>query len=581
MWGLPAIVRIAIKRMLKQGGLTLLAMLGVTFAVAFCTAIPLYTNTVYNRVLQTELYDKRRSMPAFGLLFRYKGQPEKNLSWDDIQPVRDYLTYHSASALALPQKIITQFVVSPIFDLYPPDQTQFEKRFSLTELSFGTQSDVEDHISIVREVDASPNPEALNILVSEQMLYYQGWTIGQQFIALLEQKTSLGLKVIKIPIQISGIWTRTEPKDPYWFFNPTGLLEDTLLLPESTYEQQFAPLLDDDVANALWYMILDGDAFRPNQTEAFLRRLNAVTVRAGSLLPNLELMVAPAAKALREFQAASRWLTVAMFALSVPVLVIIIIFLGMVVSFITQHQRAEIAILRSRGATEEQTIGIAAVQAIVIGAFAMTAGTPLGRWIAVQLAKTRGFLNFSGLSEIELLITPANIQIGLAIICGLVLAMGGLTIQHLNHTVVRHHQDMGRSNRKPWWQKTGFDIILLLIAIYGVTQLRTQEILPTLNEGTGEDFIKQNPLLYLVPALCSVSLTLVTLRLLPFISGAIAKSLRHTKQVASLLAVRQLSRQSSQYTTPIIILVLTLSLAIFTSSMATTLQHHDKYTSLP
>lgn len=575
MRSLTAMMQIAIRRMLKQGGLTLLALLGVIFAIAFCTAIPLYTNTIFNRLLQTELYDKRRSMPAFALLFRYKGDTEKVLAWDDVQPVSDYLAYHTAPALGLPLDLIVRYIVSPEFDIFHPDETSFEKRFAISRLSFGTQSDFEDHITLSDVITAPPNSNTLDVLISEQLLFSQDWTIGQTFLALREEQTPSGQQAHKMPFRISGIWRKTDPQEAYWFYNPAGLLEDVLLLTETAYAQQFAPIVEDDIANAMWYLILDGDTFRPNQADGFLRRLDAVPIRAGSLLPNIELMVAPAAGALREFQSAARWLTVALFAFSVPVLGIIVIFLGMVVRLIVEHQRTEIAILRSRGASEEQTLGIAALQGLMIGGVALAAGIPAGRQFAMLMARSRGFLDYSGVMEMQLLVTPTNLQIGLGVVCGLVLSLLFSTFGLLQNTIVLHHQDVGRTNQKPWWQKVGLDLILLAAALYGVFQLRYQDAMTSMGEGSATEIIQQNPLLFLVPALCSLSLALLALRILPIISAFIAGGFAQTNRVAPLLAVRQVARHPKSYTAPIMLLVLTLSLAVFTSSLALTLQRYE------
>ena len=205
MRSVATVIRIAIRRMFKQGGLNILVLIGVAAGIAFCTAIPLYTNTIYNRLLQTELYDKRRSMPAFGLLFRYKGDDEKLLSWDDVQPVSDYLSFHAATALGLPKELAVCYIVSPSFDIFEPDQVTIEKRFALTQMAFGTQNDYLEHITLVEKSDAPSSSDTLDVLISESTQLVQGWTVGQTFLAVLEQKTALGLKVYKIPLRITGV----------------------------------------------------------------------------------------------------------------------------------------------------------------------------------------------------------------------------------------------------------------------------------------------------------------------------------------------------------------------------------------
>jgi putative ABC transport system permease protein len=84
----------------------------------------------------------------------------------------------------------------------------------------------------------------------------------------------------------------------------------------------------------------------------------------------------------------------------------------------------------------------------------------------------------------------------------------------------------------------------------------------------------QNPLLFILPALTIFSLTLFVLRLIPPLMRAIAWIAGKTKSVGLLLAARHLSRAPGSYSTPLVLLILTLSLSAFTASLAKTLDAH-------
>ena len=117
------------------------------------------------------------------------------------------------------------------------------------------------------------------------------------------------------------------------------------------------------------------------------------------------------------------------------------------------------------------------------------------------------------------------------------------------------------------------DILLLIAAGYGAYQLQQQGSLVRALDSFGNSPY-QNPLLFLVPALGIFALTLFFLRLMPLVMSGIAWFVSHTKAVGLLMAVRHLARTPNFYNTPLILLVLTLSLSAFTASLASTLDEH-------
>ena len=84
----------------------------------------------------------------------------------------------------------------------------------------------------------------------------------------------------------------------------------------------------------------------------------------------------------------------------------------------------------------------------------------------------------------------------------------------------------------------------------------------------------QNPLLFLVPSLGILALTLLLLRALPWLMSLVAWLAAQLKAVGFLMAARHLARTSSFYTAPLVLLVMTLSLSVFVASLAQTMDNH-------
>ncbi|MBN1246915.1 MAG: FtsX-like permease family protein, partial [Anaerolineae bacterium] len=141
------------------------------------------------------------------------------------------------------------------------------------------------------------------------------------------------------------------------------------------------------------------------------------------------------------------------------------------------------------------------------------------------------------------------------------------------HTVVSYKREQARMLRKPWWQRTWVDVLLLIPAGYGAYLLRNQGSLVNLEGALGSAPF-QDPLLFLVPALGIFALTLFFLRLMPLLMSVLSWIAARTRSVGLLMASRHLARTPGSYATPLILLVLTLSLSAFTASLAHTLDQN-------
>ena len=112
--------------------------------------------------------------------------------------------------------------------------------------------------------------------------------------------------------------------------------------------------------------------------------------------------------------------------------------------------------------------------------------------------------------------------------------------------------------------------MLMAIAGYGYYVLQNRGTLNYLGAGTGDPF--QDPLLFLAPALTVFAVSMFLIRLFPLIMEGLARLTGVLIQsVSVVLAFRQLARVSRQYTGALLLLILTVSLAAFTASMARTL----------
>jgi putative ABC transport system permease protein len=370
----------------------------------------------------------------------------------------------------------------------------------------------------------------------------------------------------QIPVTIVGLWRPVDPTAPYWDVKSESLL----LVNEETYKGIVSDRVEDELRNATWVIVADGSSLHARDVTALKEHIQAIESRTNTLLPKTALIASPL-EALARYQKNAPALTYLLFAFSVPILSLILAFIGLVAGLFVNQQRGEIAILRSRGASTMQILGISLLQGVILGAIALAGGIGLGYLITHLTGKARSFLDFSATGGLRVSMTPQVLGYGLLGI-GIILIIQILipTLSAAENTIVTYKQERARSFRAPWWQRYWLDVLLLLPAGYGLWQL-TQQSRKALEGSKAVPDPLQNPLLLLVPALGIFSVALFTLRLVPYFMDIVSRLLRPSKSVGMLMASRYLARTPALYSAPLVLLVLTLGLSAFTASLARTL----------
>ena len=229
------------------------------------------------------------------------------------------------------------------------------------------------------------------------------------------------------------------------------------------------------------------------------------------------------------------------------------------------------AILKSRGAGDAQVVGIYALEGLMVGVIGLLGGLLIGKQLAIFMGNTVSFLTYGTREPLPVLVTPRAIRmallgIGIALLASLMPAMRAARL-----TIVTYKRDRARAMEKPFWQRFFLDFLLLIPSGYGYYILQNRGSLNVLGDQAGGDPFS-DPLLFLVPSLTIFAVSLLVVRFFPLLMELLAWITSHVSpSVSIVLALRQLARVSSQYTGALLLLILTLSLATFTASMARTL----------
>lgn len=548
---------------------------GLLAAVGLLATIPLYADAVQNRLLQGELTEAGTHRPPFAFLWRYIGAWHGDVGWAQYEPVDRYLTTQAPGAIDLPldeqlgggQTI--RHVSTARLRLFPEGDGPFSQNEPLLWANIGFITGLEEQIELVEgsyPQTAAPG-QPVEVLISQPLADLLGLQLGERYLLF-------GGGEQRLPLRVAGVWRPRDPTDPFWFYQP-GAFTEMFLTSEAAFVEQVAALLPTPVSTAVWYQIYDGGRVRPATVNALLARVVLAEARVTALLNNATLDASPVT-ALQGYGRTNQLLILTLTIFSLPVVGLILYFIALVASMVVARSQSEIAILRSRGATRGQIVTIYLLEGALVGGLGLAGGLWLGARLAQWMGRGRTFLDPASLrgglgQELIPVVSGTAVTYGLL---GVGLALLALLVPALlaaRHTIVTMRWQQARELLAPLWQRTFLDVALLIPPLYGWYQLEQQGSIGLL--GAGNDPFA-NPLLFLVPLLFCFSLALVAIRLFPLLMAGLAWLAAWLPGVTLLLMLRQLARSASQYTGPLLLLTLTLSLASFTASMAVTFDDH-------
>ena len=574
-----AVLIVAIKRLLAQPLLSLATIIGLTVAVALVLTIPIYSESVAFRVLTDRLTEgpDRINRPPFSFLFSYIGSWNEPVNWEATLDLDRYLREKGGAELGLQSTLVVRHLETQNFRLYPSGETNYrDENRSLDYVSFGTTENIAEQVELVEGVypaPADPSPDSyVDVMIHEEFASEFGIQLGEYYQGYnwrLDADDPMQITQIRI----AGIWRPRDDEDEYWFYRP-NVFEDILLINEETYRNRLAPYTESEVNLAVWYIVTDGSGVNTSRVDELIRRHNDTEKIADQYLSGTYIQASPVEE-LRPYQRIVTVLTLTLTVFSIPIVVLLVIFLVMLVGLVVDGQRNETAVLRSRGASPFQVVGLTTVEGIIMGVIALVVGGMLALLFTQLIGASRSFMDFRWGHHFIVSVPPTiGSTIVLAIVFTILIRVIP-TIGAARHTIISYKMDQSRLLRRPWWQRLGVDVLLLVLIGYFYYQIIQQGGLIDVEGGVRniEDAYDQ-PLVFLLPPLTIFALTLFLLRFLAPMLRAMAWLIQWSNSVGLLIVTRQLERSPGAYYLPLILLVSTISLGIYTASFARTI---DRY----
>ncbi|GAA1581552.1 ABC transporter permease [Actinomadura kijaniata] len=232
--------------------------------------------------------------------------------------------------------------------------------------------------------------------------------------------------------------------------------------------------------------------------------------------------------------------------------------LALVARLLADQRRAEVALLRMRGASLGQLAGLTLAEWLVI----VLPGAVLSPLLAAPLLRLAGrapAVRAAGLTLDAGALAPLwGVSAAAALACALLLTVP--TLRGAMRTFAETQAGLG-GTRGPALRRGGADLALLLVAALGVWQLTRYGAGGT----AGVD-----PFIVSGPALALLAGGMLLLRLLPPATRAAEHLTRRRRGLAASLSVRQVSRRPLRYAGPALLLVMATAVGVLSvTTMAT------------
>jgi len=568
---------LAAQRLWSTRGLALASGLGFVAAIALAFSVPVYADAVYHRILSRELgiTDPSASpIPPFAFILKLRTFYQDAAGWADIVPVDQFIDEQIPQLLNLPRKTIYRYYQTTNLRLFAlTDPTAFAQRKPLLLIPVTALSDLGNHINLVQGSVPGDQPDVdgyTGVMISRLLADRLGMQLGDRYVAFTGREDN---GAVRVPVVVTGVWEPRDRKEAYWFYRP-DLLDIMLLTTDTAFAQNIAPAIGKTMAEAIWFMDFNGDSLRVWNVPEFITRIDGMMESAKAQKITIDMSASPQ-DGLQRYVRDSRQLMVQLYAFSVPLFLLVFAFVILVSGLSVNGQRSEIAVLRSRGASAWQVFGMSLIQAIVLAALAFGVGAVAALGIAVVIGQSRSFLVFASGEFLPVRVGETSLPFGVVAAVATVIITVIPVIEAAQHTIITYKLERARAMRRPLWQRMWLDILLLIPAVYWTYMLQKQGAVDVPLLGTTSGDPLSSPALFLVPSLMMFAVTLFLIRLLPLLLRMMAWVLGRLPGISLVLATRQLARSPGLYAAPMLLLILTLALATFTTSIATTL---DQYT---
>lgn len=556
------LLQLAWRRLRHYVGLNFLALIGVVIAVGLVTSAGFFSQAVDTVVMRQELaeYSRVTGRPPFSIRVFNSSNRAVSLSIEWASELGKGIAHTLSQEVGLPVRDLLLQANSGVVSM----QTSRNGATVSSNVNLIYQDNITPYMQLLSgvELDAEGRSTgALDLWMHARLAGRIGADVGDGLTLALGNDQSLSGRV-------AGVWQAADPKDGYWLTDPDQAFQDALVVRRADYIAHVEPLLEVKVRAATWRVTLDESRANPADGRDYVDGLARAPVVIDRFLPGAR--VTTPSLPLEKFVNRQTSLTTLLLGFNVPGLGFLLYFLILTSAVIAYWQRREVAMLVSRGMGRLTVLNFTFYEALILFVIGAPVGLLFGSGLARLMGYVASFLAFDDRPALPVSWLGMNWRLLLLTLGIVLLARLWSAASASRQSAVSQEREHARPRQGPFWYRNYLDLLLVIPTTYAYDQLSKTGSLGRLVEDRPED-IFQDPLLVLVPALFIVSIGLIAMRPFPLLMRTLDLIARRTAWLPLHLALRQLSRQSHTYINPLLLVIVSLALGVYTFSMAASL----------
>lgn len=577
-WGrVLGLAGLATRRLIYYPGLSVLALVGVILAVGLVASAGFFAQAVDKVMLNREMaeYTRITNRPPFASRVYTFSSRQVPLTLDRAENLKENVTETLSDEVNLPVRRVGMMVDSGVLQLNSEmtgqrssDGTQSASgEVNLIYLAdVGTKMDILEGDPLAEDSQAGDVSEAATDALPVWMHIHTAETMGAQ----VGDRFAIGPKSNPgaVAARLAGVWTPIDPLDQFWLGDPNQILDDKFLVRRDDYVNLVEPYLDVKVRAVTWLVVLDEEAVVPARARDYaagFERAEAVILKylpdARVTLPSISI---------GKFVDRQTTLTTLLLGFNVPALGFLLYFLILTSAVIAYWQRRETTVLIRRGMNRVEIFSMTLLEGLILFLIGCPIGIVLGIALASMMGFSTSFLRFTERDALPVSMNGINLTL-IAATLGVVLLTKLWTAGALERRdLVSQEREHVRPPRGPFWYRNYLDLSILIPTYYGYQQLTRRGSLAGLVENGAEDLFR-DPLLIVLPALFIVAVALLSMRLFAILMRLLDRIAAGVGWLPLHLSLRQLGRHSHTYISPLLLVIVSLGLGIYTLSMAASL----------
>lgn len=558
-----SMLTVILKRVRHNLGLSISAILGIVAILSIVVAVPVFSRSISSEILRRELEEKA-SATNRGIfsLHLYHVNTSDGMTLDNHAAVTRFIQERFPANLGLEIDQLYPEIQSSSLDFQPLEPTAGGSNEPWMTMGFFTMDGFQENAVLVegKWPSASLDPsKPIQVLVTEQAADDYLLFVGDRFTS------------DELDIEIAGIWRPINVENGVWFDDPEIAYVNRLWVPREVYQERLAPALSREIFYSSWYIVADPDQLAYTRAPDYARGLVRLDSELRRLVSGMESDYSPY-DSLQKYLERAQTLTNLIYAVSGPMVIMALLFIGLTASIAIQQYEQETATMRGRGTSWYQIVGLNLIESTVLILVSIPISLLTGWLAASVISKTSSFLQFSDRAGIPFSLNGVSIW-WILLGAALVLIARFLPMLGISRTtIVRVKQEQARSSKKPAWQRFFLDFFLLIPGIYAFIVLRgiytPENFMPRLQSSNG---LYGDPLLFVAPSLFGIALCLIFLRFLPVLIKVFSRLAERLPGVWAYLAVQQISRRPQDHSAALLLIMISLGLSIFSASTAKTL----------